>query len=92
LIRYFAHLGISVRIIYRTCQEKFGGESPHNLIPNRINESRITIFMDFKVNDLALLGINKLIAFPESQSRKLPLCESRLKVQKKVDLLNIPKE
>ena len=33
---FFKKLEIQVRVLYRTCTDKFGNEGPHNLIPKKI--------------------------------------------------------
>jgi len=88
---FFSTHSLRTRIIYRTCSEKFGNESPHNLIPKKISIKHITVYLDFD-NFPAKENLNFLIAFPDEDSDRLPeLLNPRLGGDRpKVDLKKIP--
>jgi hypothetical protein len=91
ITRYFKDLGVKVRIIYRTCQEKFGEESPGNLLPAKCLNDRVSIYVDFKDNDISSENINSIIAIPEADSGNLPILETQRlpSVHPKIDLRKI---
>lgn len=59
-----------VRVLYRTCMDKFGTEYPHNLIPKKIIPNRLVIYFDFYKN-IAINNLNKIIAFTEKEGKEL---------------------
>jgi hypothetical protein len=94
LTTFFQDNGVKTRIIYRTCQAKFGDESPHNLIPAHPQDDRVTIFLDFVDNDISTTNLNRVFAIPENHADKLPkLKYSRFPIDKpKIDLNKLPEK
>jgi hypothetical protein len=92
LTKFFRDHGVGTRIIYRTCQAKFGDESPHNLIPADAEDDRVTIFLDFVDSDISTTNLNRVFAIPENHAGRLPkLKNSRFPVEKaKIDLNRLP--
>jgi hypothetical protein len=87
---FFAKEGFPVRIIYRTCQIKFGNESPHNLVPKKVNPSRISIFLDFQ-DLIQVQALNQIVAIQERDAKGLPLLLSRFGMEK-IDLERLPEK
>jgi len=88
LQHYFESQGIPARIIYRTCQSQFRGEPPHNLIPNKIKNNRLSIFLDFEEVPIPEC-LNKIVAVPESHAPHLPKMTSRFGMEK-IDVSSLP--
>lgn len=73
LSSYFAEKGYKARIIYRTVSRGFGlGESPDNLLPKIMDNSSITIYLDFNNFKRTWDNIRFIIAFPDKYSDELP--------------------
>lgn len=85
---FFDRQNIPVRVIYRTCQSKFRGEGPHNLIPTKLNPSRVTIFLDFE-DRISTACLERVYAFKESDSEDMPKFLGRFQTIK-VDLDKLP--
>ena len=94
LIRFFQDHDVKTRIIYRTCQAKFGNESPHNLIPTDPDDHRVTIFLDFVDDDITTTNLHRIFAIPENRARRLPkLKKSRFPIDKpKINLNRLPEK
>ena len=88
---FFTKHAMDARIIYRTCSEKFGNESPHNLLPKAILSNHVMIYLDFD-GCASIESLNYLIAFPDADSDKLPqLLNPRLGGDRpKADLSKVP--
>lgn len=82
LYNYFSKEGVLIRIIYRTCHEKFGREGPDNLIPNRIEASRVSIYLDFRDRNISSDNLRMIVAIPEADADKLPKFMSRFGMYK----------
>jgi hypothetical protein len=93
LIRdHFAKYGISARILYRTGQQRFGKESPANLIAKRAKPDRITVFIDFRDPNIHEGNIRRIIAFADSEAVNLPMFLQTRLHRTKVDLDAISSE
>jgi hypothetical protein len=93
LSKFFQDHGVKTRIIYRTCQAKFGDESPSNLIPAHHDDDRVTIYLDFVDSDISTKNLNRVFAIPENHAESLPkLKNQRLPSPKpKIDLQELPR-
>lgn len=84
-----------VRIIYRTCMDKFGSEGPHNLISEKIVPDRLVVFVDFYNENVTSNNIRRIITFTDEEGRELvkkyPLDKSRFSVDK-IDLKKLPQK
>ena len=71
--RFFEERGFKPRIIYRTVSHGFGlGESPDNLLPNKIYHGNVTVYIDFNDKRRTRDNIRVIIAFPDERSAELP--------------------
>lgn len=90
---FFKKHGKQVRVLYRTSMDKFG-EPPDNLIPKKIVNDRLVVFVNFRDKTVSPSNIEQIYAFTEGEGEKLlneyPL-KSRLNETKiKINLKNIP--
>jgi len=73
ITEHFIALGYKPRIIYRTNQNKFGKESPGNLVPKTIKNNSVTVFISFNNHEISDTNIDQIIAFRDSESDNFPL-------------------
>lgn len=92
---FFSEQDKQVRILYRTCSNKFGNEGPGNLVPKKIVPDRIVIFFDFYNENVSISNLRRIIAFTEKVGEELrekyPLFRSRFGMDK-IDLEKLPKK
>jgi len=70
---FFLENGYTTKIIYRTVSHKFGlRESPHNLLPSKLNEKGVTVYIDFKSYIRTNENIRFIIAFPDNTGGEIP--------------------
>ena len=82
---FFQLKQLKARIIYRTCQQDFGKESPGNFIPIHRDPKRVTIFISFN-GKIDISNVLKVYALQETELLNPPtLKKSRLNTPK-VDL------
>lgn len=87
---FFSSHGVDVRIILRTCQRGFGRESPHNLKPTNIKINSSTVFLSFNDSNISRDNFHMLIAFPDTDSDRLPMLGKVHLKKPKVDLEHLP--
>ncbi len=87
---FFEALGLEARVIYRTCQEAFGVESPDNLKPGKPRRTRVTVFLDFANDDIRRDNLRAVYAFPEAVAEALPMLANPRLGSPKVELARMP--
>ena len=86
ILNLYSELGLKARIIYRTNQNKFGKESPGNLIPKIQRENSVTVFLSFKDYRISENNLDQIIAFNDTEAYKFPLIKNPKLHEPKVDL------
>lgn len=71
LTGFFAGVGYRARLIRRTCQHRFGKQSPHDLLRDHPGADGVTVFLDF-ADRVAPGAVRRIIAFPDCRKDELP--------------------
>lgn len=86
---YFEEHNYTARIIYRTTQKGFGKESPDNLKPKNIISKRVTVFLNFKDQNLSEDNLLEVFVIKDSVCNNLPMIDKPTLHMEKVDLEKI---
>ena len=92
---FFKNYGKQVRALYRTSMDEFG-EPPINLIPKKIVNDRLVVFVNFKNKKVSLSNIEQIYTFTEAEGQKMlnehPIKSRLNKTKIKINLKKIPKK
>jgi hypothetical protein len=92
LTSFFAALGLTCRVLYRTCQAEFGNEAPANLIPSVMRPRHVTVYLDFRDSRISRANLRRVIAFPDERCASLPSTPNGRLHLEKVDLDSLPSD
>jgi len=89
ITEFFLTKNLNSKIIYRTCQQNFGNESPDNLMPKIFDKSNVIVFLNFNDRRIDCDNIKELIAYRNIDARNfVELKKTRLH-RGKIDMTKI---
>jgi hypothetical protein len=86
---FFLTKNLNSKIIYRTCQQNFGNESPDNLIPKIFDKSKVIVFLNFNDRRIGYDNIKELIAYRNIDARNFAKLKKTRLHRGKIDMTKI---
>ena len=89
IAEFFLTKNLNSKIIYRTCQQNFGNESPDNLMPKIFNKSSVIVFLNFNDRRIDYDNIKELIAYRNIDARNFAKLKKTRLNRDKIDMNKI---
>jgi hypothetical protein len=89
IMEFFLTKKLNSKIIYRTCQQNFGNESPDGLMPKIFDKSNVIVFLNFNDRKIDYNNIKELIAYRNYDARNFKLLKKTRLHRVKIDMNKI---
>ena len=89
IIEFFLTKKLNSKIIYRTCQQNFGNESPDNLMPKIFNKFNVIVFLNFNDHRIDYDNIKELIAYRNIDALNFVKLKKTRLHKEKIDMTKI---
>jgi hypothetical protein len=86
---FFLTKNLNSKIIYRTCQQNFGNESPDNLMPKIFDKSNVIVFLNFNDHRIDYDNIKELIAYRNIDALNFVKLKKNRLHREKIDMSKI---
>lgn len=86
---FFLTKNLNPKIIYRTCQQDFGNESPDSLMPKIFDKSNVIVFLNFNDRRIDYDNIKELIAYRNIDARNFKKLKKTRLHREKIDMAKI---
>jgi hypothetical protein len=89
IMEFFLTKNLNSKIIYRTCQQNFGNESPDNLMPKIFDKSNVIVFLNFNDHRIDYDNIKELIAYRNIDALNFVKLKKTRLHKEKIDMTKI---
>ena len=89
IMEFFLTKNLNSKIIYRTCQQNFGNESPDNLMPKIFNKFNVIVFLNFNDHRIDYDNIKELIAYRNIDALNFVKLKKTRLHKEKIDMTKI---